>query len=74
MGFDPAFYYYRPVSVKAAHGYGPAILAGAEMVRLLENYYPRMNDSGIHYYKVDPETEVPIFSLDANGKAMEILH
>ena len=22
MGFDPAFYAYRPVSVKAAHGYG----------------------------------------------------
>ncbi len=74
MGFDPAFYYYRPVSVKAAHGYGPAILAGAEMVRLLDTYYPRVNDSGVHYYKVDPETDVPIFSLDANGKAMEILH
>ncbi len=74
MGFDPAFYYYRPVSVKAAHGYGPAILAGAEMARLLGNYYPRMNDSGIHYYKVDPETDVPIFSLDADGKALETLH
>lgn len=74
MGFDPAFYYYRPVSVKAAHGYGPAILAGAEMARLLGNYHPRMNDSGIHYYKVDPETDVPIFSLDANGKALETLH
>lgn len=74
MGFDPAFYYYRPVSVKAAHGYGPTILAGSEMVRLLDAYYPRINDSGIHYYKVDPETDVPIFSLDENGKALEILH
>lgn len=74
MGFDPAFYYYRPVSVKAAHGYGPVILAGAEMVRLLNTYYPRINDSGVHYYNVDPETDVPIFSLDANGKALEILH
>lgn len=74
MGFDPAFYYYRPVSVKAAHGYGPVILAGAEMVRLLDTYYPRINDSGVHYYDVDPETDVPIFSLGANGKAMEILH
>lgn len=31
MGFEPAFYSYRPVSVVAAHGYGPVLLAGAEM-------------------------------------------
>ena len=34
MGFDPAFYYYRPTSVFAAHGYGPVLLAGAEMIEL----------------------------------------
>ncbi len=34
MGFDPAFYYYRPVSVYAAHGYGPVLLAGAEVMVL----------------------------------------
>jgi unsaturated rhamnogalacturonyl hydrolase len=34
MTFDPAFYYYRPVSVYAAHGYGPVLLAGAEMIAL----------------------------------------
>jgi rhamnogalacturonyl hydrolase YesR len=34
MGFDPAFYYYRPTSVYAAHGYGPVLLAGAEMFAL----------------------------------------
>jgi rhamnogalacturonyl hydrolase YesR len=32
MAFDPMFYYYRPVSVYAAHGYGPVLLAGAEMI------------------------------------------
>ena len=32
MGYDPAFYYYRPVNVYAAHGYGPVIWAGAETV------------------------------------------
>ncbi len=32
MGFDPAFYYYRPTSTRAAHGYGPVLLAGAEMI------------------------------------------
>ncbi len=34
MGFEPTFYYYRPVSVYAAHGYGPVLLAGAEMIAL----------------------------------------
>ncbi len=34
MGFDPAFYYYRPVSPLAAHAYGPVLLAGAEMITL----------------------------------------
>ena len=32
MAFDPAFYYYRPTSPLAAHGYGPVLLAGAEMI------------------------------------------
>ena len=32
MGFDPAFYAYRPTSVWAAHGFGPLLLAGAEMI------------------------------------------
>jgi unsaturated rhamnogalacturonyl hydrolase len=35
MIFDPAFYYNRPTSVFAAHGYGPVLLAGAEMINLL---------------------------------------
>ena len=76
MGFDPSFYAYRPVSVKAAHGYGPTIWAGAEMIRLLNEQNPYMNDSAIHFYKVDPEVpdSTPIFSLDQNGKALEVLH
>ncbi|PTX94292.1 glycoside hydrolase family 88 protein [Opitutus sp. ER46] len=36
MGFEPTFYYYRPTSVYAAHGYGPVLLAGAEMITLLQ--------------------------------------
>lgn len=61
MGFDPAFYYYRPVNIYAAHGYGPVLLAGAEMIELLKNYYPRMNDSAIHLYKTEVKTNGPIF-------------
>lgn len=47
MAFDPAFYYHRPVNVFAAHGYGPVLLAGAEIINLLKNYKFEMNDSSI---------------------------
>jgi rhamnogalacturonyl hydrolase YesR len=51
MAFDPAFYYYRPVNVAAAHGYGPVIMAGAEMLKLLRNYQIVINDSAVMFYK-----------------------
>lgn len=74
MGFEPAYYAYRPVSVKAAHGYGPTIWAGAEMIRLLKEQHPYVNDSAVHYYAIDPEADMPIFSLDENGKAVNVRH
>jgi rhamnogalacturonyl hydrolase YesR len=48
MAFDPLFYYHRPVNVFAAHGYGPAILAGAEMIELLKKFDFYINDSALH--------------------------
>jgi len=45
MGFDPAFYYHRPVNVFAAHGYGPVLLAGAEMITLRKNSARQANIS-----------------------------
>jgi rhamnogalacturonyl hydrolase YesR len=51
MAFDPAFYYYRPISVYAAHGYGPVLLAGAEIIRLLKNNRMEINDSSLQLYK-----------------------
>ncbi len=47
MAFDPAFYYYRPVNVFAAHGYGPVLLAGAEMINLLNQFVFEINDSSL---------------------------
>ena len=47
MAFDPAFYYYRPTSPFAAHGYGPVLLAGAEVLNLLKNYKFEINDSSV---------------------------
>ncbi|KQW99499.1 glycoside hydrolase family 105 protein [Flavobacterium sp. Root420] len=47
MGFDPSFYYYRPVNVFAAHGYGPVLLAGAEVILMLNDSQFQINDSSI---------------------------
>jgi len=51
MGFDPAFYTYRPVNVYAAHGYGPVLLAGAEMIKLVKTHDIRLNDSATILYE-----------------------
>jgi unsaturated rhamnogalacturonyl hydrolase len=50
MAFDPAFYYNRPINVAAAHGYGPVILAGSEMLNLLKNFQIVINDSAVMFY------------------------
>ena len=65
MAFDPAFYYYRPVNVYAAHGYGPVLWAGAEMIRLLNTQHPQMNDSAVQYYQEKQKTTAPIFAVDS---------
>lgn len=64
MGFDPAFYMYRPVSTAAAHGYGPVIWAGAEMLNLLSKQHPKMNDSAVQFYPNEVDTDEPIFNYD----------
>ncbi|KGF83294.1 glycosyl hydrolase family 88 [Massilia sp. JS1662] len=52
MAFDPAFYAYRPTSVKAAHGYGPTLLAGAEIIAMNRKFKFGLNDSGLMYQGV----------------------
>lgn len=47
MAFDPAFYYHRPVNVFAAHGYGPVLLAGAEIISMLKNHTFEINGSSL---------------------------
>ncbi len=34
---DQVYYYHRPANIHALHGYGPVLLAGAEMIKLLNN-------------------------------------
>jgi len=50
MAFDPAFYYHRPISKFAAHGYGPVMYAASEMYRLLNKGEFKINDSALLFY------------------------
>ena len=51
MGFDPAFYYARPVSPVAPHGPGPVLLAGAEMVIMAKSGKAMINDEAMMFGK-----------------------
>jgi hypothetical protein len=51
MGFEPAFYYHRPTSVYAAHGYGPVLLAGAQIIKLIKTHRLEINDSAVQLYR-----------------------
>ena len=66
MGFDPAFYAYRPTHVMAAHGYGPVLWAGAEIINLLKQQYPKSNDSAVMFYDEEVSTDAPIFNYDGS--------
>jgi rhamnogalacturonyl hydrolase YesR len=53
---DNTYYYHRPKSIHATHGYGPVLYAGAEMIRLLQNdklkvdkARPNSTNSTFHY-------------------------
>ena len=43
FALDLPYYYFRPTSPLAAHGYGPTLLAGAEMLRLLKSDHLEAN-------------------------------
>ena len=51
MGFDAAFYYHRPTHPLAAHGYGPTIMAGAEILKLFKNYQVVINETSVMFYR-----------------------
>ena len=68
MGFDPSFYAYRPCHVMAAHGYGPVLWAGAEMINLLKKQHPKSNDSAVMFYDEEVPTDAPIFNYNGSTK------
>ena len=68
MAFDPAFYYYRPVSVYAAHGYGPVLLAGAEIILMVKSHKIEINDNALQLYvEKDNPTKVRNFDFGVSG-------
>ena len=73
MAFDPAFYYYRPINVYAAHGYGPVIWAGAEIINMLNHQHPKMNDSAVQFYNIEQMTPEPIFHAANPNNARDVV-
>jgi hypothetical protein len=55
LAFDPAYYYHRPRSPFAQHGYGPVLLAGAEMIRLLQRDRFTITQGIIQYVPKSPQ-------------------
>ncbi len=51
VGWEPMFYMYRPTHLLAAHGYGPVLLAGAEMIELRKMPDIGIHDGGMHFGK-----------------------
>ena len=64
MAFDASFYAHRPTHVMAAHGYGPVIWSGAEILRLLASQHPKLNDGAVQFYEHEVPTNQPIFNYD----------
>ena len=51
VAWEPMFYMYRPTHLLAAHGYGPVLLAGAEMIELRKRPDIGIHDGGMHFGK-----------------------
>lgn len=47
--YDAVYYYNRPTSVRAMQGYGPTLMAGAEMIQLLRNFDVERKLNTFHY-------------------------
>jgi hypothetical protein len=44
------------------------IWAGAEMLNLLKQQHPKMNDSAVQFYPTEVKTNEPIFNYDGEIK------
>jgi unsaturated rhamnogalacturonyl hydrolase len=51
--YDQVYYYNRPTDLGAMQGYGPALMAGAEMITLLRTFEIRRINNTFHYFRKD---------------------
>ncbi len=49
VSYEPAYYYNRHVHPYTAHGYGPVLMAGSEMLALLDGFDIRQS-TAIYFY------------------------
>jgi rhamnogalacturonyl hydrolase YesR len=49
--YDAVYYYNRPTELKAMQGYGPALMAGAEVITMLRNFDIRRANNTFYYDK-----------------------
>jgi rhamnogalacturonyl hydrolase YesR len=47
--YDAVYYYNRPTALNAMQGYGPTLMAGAEMITLLRNFSVRKVNNTFYY-------------------------
>jgi rhamnogalacturonyl hydrolase YesR len=48
--YDAVYYYHRPTNLGAMQGYGPALMAGAEVITMLRNFEIRRINNTFHYF------------------------
>jgi len=47
--YDAAYYYHRPTDLRAMQGYGPVLMAGAEVITMLRNFDIRRVNNTFYY-------------------------
>ena len=47
--YDAAYYYHRPTELKAMQGYGPVLMAGAEVIAMLRGFDIRRVNNTFYY-------------------------
>jgi hypothetical protein len=49
--YDAVYYYNRPTDLGAMQGYGPTLMAGAEVIAMLRNFDVERTLNTFHYRK-----------------------
>lgn len=73
VAYDPAYYVRRPTADNVLSGYGAVIGAGAEMCKLLESYYPKMNGGAVCFYSTLQQSSTPVFTYAEPGNFLQFI-